>query len=130
VGREEVAFFDQPVVDQRHGYMAAGLVARRFPDRPELVRAALLHDLGKRHARLGVVGRSLVTGLAKMGLKRLVNRRGGRADLYLRHGELAASELSELGAEPLVIAFARSHHTRRPPEIDAGDWAVLVSADR
>ena len=129
-GGEEVAFFDQPVIDQRHGYVSAVLIAKAFPDRRELVRAALLHDLGKRHARLGVIGRSLVTGLAKVGLKRLIDREGGRADLYLRHGELAAEELYQLGAEPLAVAFARAHHGSRPEEIDAADWKLLVSADR
>ncbi|HJU50696.1 MAG TPA: hypothetical protein VJ815_00045, partial [Acidimicrobiia bacterium] len=83
-------------------------MAARLPDRRELIRAALLHDLGKRHSGLGVFGRSVVTGLAKVGLRRLVDRKGGRAHLYLRHGNLAADELADLGAEPLVVAFARS----------------------
>lgn len=130
MGSEEVAFFDQPAIDQRHGYLAASYVAGHFPQRLELIRAALLHDVGKRNARLGVIGRSLVTGLGKVGLGRLVDRKGGRADLYLRHGELAAEELFELGADPLVVAFARFHHARRPPEIDARDWTLLLAADR
>ena len=118
------------MVDQRHGYLSATRVAGRFPEARESIRAALLHDLGKRHAGLGVVGRSLVTGLAKVGLRRLVDRKGGRAYLYLRHGALAAKELSDLGAEPLVVAFARSHHAGKPTEIDAGVWETLVSVDR
>ena len=118
------------MLDQRHGYLSASRVAERLPDRREVIRAALLHDLGKRHARLNVPGRSLVTALAKVGLRRLIGRKGGRADLYLRHGELGAEELSILGAEPLVVAFARSHHAGRPEAIDDGAWEVLKFADR
>jgi putative nucleotidyltransferase with HDIG domain len=105
-------------------------VATQVPERQDLVRAALLHDLGKRRSRLNVLGRSVVSGLAKVGLRWLVGRKGGRGDLYLRHGELAAEELSDLGAEPLVVAFARSHHGARPPEIEPCIWEILVSADR
>ena len=127
---EEALFFGQPAIDQRHGFQSATEVAAQVPERRDLVRAALLHDLGKRHSRLNVFGRSVVSALAKVGLKRLVARKGGRGDLYLRHGELAADELSDLDAEPLVVAFARSHHFARPPEIESGAWEVLVSADR
>ena len=127
---EEALFFDQPVIDQRHGFQSASEVATQVPERQDLVRAALLHDLGKRRSRLNVFGRSVVSGLAKVGLRWLVGREGGRGDLYLRHGELAAEELSDVGAEPLVIAFARSHHAARPPEIEPSIWEILVSADR
>ena len=95
-----------------------------------MIRAALLHDVGKRHSRLGVIGRSIVTGLAKIGLGRLVARPGSRADLYLRHGELAAAELASLEPEAIVAAFARSHHGDRPEGITQEDWEVLIGADR
>ncbi|MGH8926520.1 MAG: HDIG domain-containing metalloprotein [Acidimicrobiia bacterium] len=130
LGSEEASFFAQPAIDQRHGYRSASAVAVLAPERKDMIRAALLHDIGKRHSRLGVVGRSFVTAMAKVGLGRLVGRKGGRADLYLRHGELAADELTDMGAEPLVVAFARAHHGARPVEIEAGIWEILVWADR
>ena len=117
------------MVDQRHGYLSASRVAAQIADRREVIRAALLHDVGKRHSGLNIIGRSLVTGLSKLGLGRLIGRKGGQADLYIRHGELAAEELSELGAEPLVVVFARSHHAARPLEIDASTWEILVASD-
>jgi hypothetical protein len=127
---EEALFFEQPVIDQRHGFQSATDVAAQVPERRDLVRAALLHDLGKRSSQLNVFGRSVVSGLTKVGLRWLVARKGGRGDLYLRHGELAAAELADLGAEPLVVAYARSHHAARPPEIESSTWEILVSADR
>ncbi|MCA1735133.1 MAG: HDIG domain-containing protein [Actinobacteria bacterium] len=115
------AFFAQGKADQRHGY-AAG---RRVGSRPELIRAALLHDIGKRHANLSPVGRAFVTAAAKVGLP--VGRRGG---IYLDHGRLGAEELRALGAEPPVIDFAANHHGERPASISPADWATLVKADR
>jgi putative nucleotidyltransferase with HDIG domain len=123
---EEDPYFAQPVADQRHGYRAA-LMAGVGSDRRQVIRAALLHDIGKRHSQLAVLGRSIVTGLAKLGVRPFP--RGSRADLYLRHGEIAADELLSLGAEPLVVEFARWHHQSRPGSIDAETWNSLVSAD-
>lgn len=90
-----------------------------------MVRAALLHDIGKRHAWLSPVARSIVTAIAKLGLPV-----GCRGVLYLAHGRLAAEELSRLGAEPLVVDFAACHHEDRPDSINPEDWATLVAADR
>lgn len=71
----------------------------------------------------------MVTGLAKLGLAGLVTRPGGRADLYLRHGEIGADELSALGAEELVVNFARRHHGVRPEGIEPETWDILARAD-
>lgn len=118
---EQEAFFAQSRADQRHGYEAA----RRVGELRQLVRAALLHDIGKRHAGLGLIGRVLVSAAAKLSLPL-----GRRGLLYLDHGELAAAELTALGAEPLVVEFARDHHGERPATIPPQDWTMLVRADR
>ncbi len=117
-------FWAQPVPDQRHGYTAAAFVAARYPRRPDLIRAALLHDIGKRHAPLGVVGRSVGSLARKLGL-----RLGGRIALYLDHGVVGAAELEAAGAEPLVVDYTRHHHGRRPVTVPVDDWSELNRAD-
>jgi hypothetical protein len=121
---EATPFAEQPVADQRHAYQAAVVVGTARPDRPDLVRAALLHDLGKRHSRLGWLARSAVTLSDLAGI-----RWWGRGQVYLEHGRLAADELAALGAEPVVISFARNHHSLCPPEIALDDWILLKAAD-
>lgn len=121
---ERVLFWDQPRADQRHALASARSVLAACPDRSDMVRAALLHDVGKRHARLGPVGRSwaVVSGALK--------RPSRRARSYLDHGRLGSAELARAGAERLVVAYARHHHGSRPAEIPREDWALLQAADR
>ena len=105
--------------------MSARHALRVAPGRTDLARGALLHDIGKRHARLGLAGRSLAGAVRALGLPSW-----GRVRRYLEHGEIGASELEAAGAEPLVVGYARHHHDPvPPPEVTRGDWEVLVAAD-
>lgn len=123
--REGSLFFAQSPVDQRHGYAAALTVIASGTDDLVVVRAGLLHDVGKRHARLGVIGRVLASLLI---LFHVPLR--GRIASYRDHGEIAAEELEAIGAEPLVVDFARHHHRSRPGAIDVSTWNLLQKADQ
>jgi hypothetical protein len=118
-------YWDQPVADQRHGLEAARAIASTRPYRRDLARAALLHDIGKRLANLGVIQRSLASLCAKL---RLPVR--GSWGQYLNHGSLGAEELARLDSERLIVEFARYHHDRRPDTIPVDEWRLLKRADR
>lgn len=120
---ERAIFWAQPTADQRHGLAGAHVVLRRMPGRRDLARAALLHDVGKRHVRLGVAGRVVAAVLGSVGVA------PGRLAAYRDHGSIAADELEATGAEPVVVEFARHHHSRCPPTIDPADWELLQAAD-
>ena len=118
-------FFDQPKADQRHGYHAAATVVASGHDHPDIVVSALLHDVGKRHARLGILGRSVASLLILGDLP--LNE---RMTIYRDHGLIGARELAALGAPALAIDFTMHHHSERPLTIDAGVWEALRSADQ
>ena len=117
-------FFSQPDPDQRHGFHAA-LVAIAGGGEGDVIRAALLHDVGKRHARLGVLGRTFATIAIRLGLPLIRRWR-----LYRDHGETAAGELESLGCESVIVDFARHHHCGRAPGFPAATWDLLQLADQ
>ena len=89
------------------------------------MRAALLHDLGKRNARLGPIGRSIATIAAAVRIRGSKRHRS-----YTRHAHEGAELLAAGGAEPLVVSYTRHHHGPRPGDIDPEDWELLMAADR
>lgn len=100
--------------DQRHAYSVAQR-AQRASDEPlstEVVAAALLHDVGKLHAQLGTVGRTLATLAYALGISR------GRIAMYHDHHEIGAAMLTDAQSHPLVIAWAREH------ELPASQWTI------
>lgn len=120
---EQGLFFAQSRPDQRHGYEAAlTSVGRGLPG--ESVRAALLHDVGKRHARLGAVGRSVASVLMILGLP--LTR---RMEQYRDHGRIGSDELAAIACPAVVVDFARDHHGNRPDSIDELTWIALQAAD-
>ena len=117
------AYLQQNDADQRHGLEAARYVRARN-GRPELVVAALVHDLGKHQARLGVVGRVVASVLGRLGLPA-----PGRLGVYLDHPALGAAELQALGLAGLPLDYTAHHHGARPDSIDPSDWRLLSEAD-
>lgn len=126
LGDEELSdlFFAQPAADQRHGYDAGSWLAAR--DMPMwMVQAGMLHDIGKRHARMGRWGRATTTALGWVGV---VPR--GRMSIYTAHGPIGAKELGASGADARIVAYTAHHHDGRPPELTDAEWNQLDEADR
>jgi len=117
-------FLSQPTADQRHGFYAASTVIEAGIEDEVSVAAALLHDIGKRHADLGVIGRTLASLLIRL---RLPLTR--RMRLYRDHGQIAATELEALGSDLIIVDFARHHHRSRPASIPQPTWDLLQRAD-
>lgn len=101
------------------------MVARSGGLGPAGVRAALLHDVGKRHARLGVIGRSFASVAIKARLPLT-----SRWRLYRDHGRIGSKELEAVGSDSLVVEFAHHHHGTRPPGIPEHTWTILQLADQ
>jgi hypothetical protein len=122
---ERALFWTMATADQRHAVDTAREVARRMPADRTAVRAGLLHDVGKRHSRAGVIGRSLATVCEALRIPMPADWRR-----YRDHGALGASDLAAAGSEPLVVEFARLHPAGPPDGLSADVWNRVLAADR
>jgi hypothetical protein len=80
--------------------------------------AALLHDVGKLDARLGVIGRSLATVVGAVAGRARVERWASGAGFrlrvanYLRHDEQGAERIRAAGGRDEAARWAFAHHHR------------------
>jgi len=122
---ERALFWAQAAADQRHGLKTAHRVAVRLPGDGEAARAALLHDVGKRHVRLGAMERSLATIAHALHVPV-----GRRWQGYLDHGARGAEDLRLVSACDLAVAFAAGHPGPAPDGVAETRWQALLDADR
>ena len=146
--------------DQRHAVGVARDTVRLLgPDEPppEVVAAALLHDVGKVESSLGTFARVGVTLAAlAVGRARLLRWTGSggtgsagtgsagtgsarppgrssprqRVGMYLTHDHLGAQLLEQAGSRALTISWAKEHHLEPARwTVDGRVGAVLKAAD-
>lgn len=116
--------------DRRHAVGVARRTEARLGPRATrpVLAAALLHDVGKLDARLGIYGRVVATlsgavvGHDPDAIRAWTRTRGftRRVGLYLQHPKLGGDMLALAGSDPLTVAWTREHHL--PPD----DWTVPV----
>jgi hypothetical protein len=99
-----------------------------------VVPAALLHDVGKAEAPLGVTGRVVATVVEIVGgdraVRRLVERSGrlGAIARYLDYPARGAATLDAAGAHRHVSAWAREHHLPPDRRTVPEPWASRLAA--
>ena len=104
-----------PNHDQRYTIRVAKAVEERlagteFAGQPRWLAAALLHDVGKLDAGLGVAGRTVATVAGAV--RSRTRASSGRFGRYLRHDELGAAMLRAAGGREEAAAWAAVHHHR------------------
>ena len=128
----------QPAHDRRHSVAVArrvqvALAGTEHADDLRWVEAALLHDIGKVDARLGVLGRvgATLAGAAAghdlagaWAQRRGITRRFG---LYLLHPEIGADRIRRCGGSEEAARWAAVHQTPAR-HVEAGLPAVVVAA--
>ena len=113
-------FYTQRFEDQRH----AVDVASRVANRPDLIEAALMHDIGKTKVQIGAIERSLATMWFMTSLPIW-----GEWLSYRDHGRIGAGILESRGAGTLAVLFARYHPGDPPQSCNHAHWIALERAD-
>jgi hypothetical protein len=118
--------------EQAHSLQVLRALRQQGHTRPELLQAALLHDVGKVRAPLSLAGRVLVV-LAGRFMPGLAAR-WGRAPAprgwprpfvtAARHPEWGAELCAAAGADPLVVSLVRWHQAPAAPALTGppADW--------
>jgi hypothetical protein len=110
--------------DRRHSVAVARHVLAAAPDAPHwVIAAALLHDVGKIDAGLGVSGRVLATVLSVC----RVRNAPGALGRHLRYPATGAALLAAAGEPAEVAAWAGQHHLSAAQWTVPARWAVLLA---
>jgi response regulator RpfG family c-di-GMP phosphodiesterase len=103
-----------PNHDRRYSIRVARHVQRALAgseyDDPRWQAVALLHDVGKLDAGLGVAGRTLATVAGAV--RSRTRGSSGRFGRYLRHDEIGGAMLRAAGGREEAAAWAAAHHDR------------------
>ena len=132
----------QPNHDRRHSIGSPATCRRSSrapstPTTPRWIAAALLHDIGKLDASLGVYGRVVATvsgAAAGRDMADAWSERSGftrRVGLYLRHPELGADRIRLAGGPEAAALGRRPPRPRHlgPPRHPGAVVAALAAAD-
>ena len=145
LGPGEMTLWDrQPRYDQRHTIATARTVEERLRDTayagdPRWVVAALLHDIGKLEAELGIAGRVAGTLVAMaFGVRRVAGWKDGRGLVgrfgrYMAHGSIGATMIRDAGGSEEAAQWAEVHHLKRGTRtagLPADLFEVLRTSDR
>jgi hypothetical protein len=94
------------------------LAGTEYADDPRWSAAALLHDVGKLDAGLGVVGRSAATVMGAVAGPARIDRWAQtsgfrrRAAWYLHHDDRGADRIRAAGGRDQAARWASAHHHR------------------
>lgn len=121
--------------DRRHSLHVMTTMVEQGHTHPDLLTAALLHDVGKTRHSITVLGRTLVVLTKALAPKRYTQwgqeePKGWRRPFVIaqQHPAWSAEILAEAGASPMVIVLALRHQTPLdgPPQSEEDEWLTLL----
>ncbi|NBG87028.1 HD domain-containing protein [Isachenkonia alkalipeptolytica] len=109
---EALLFRRLRVGEQRHSLNIAYDCLKEAPKNRILIKAALLHDVGKINSNLTLVHKALVVVITKLPIpKRMLPKFLQKALYYKQqHPALGAELLNNVGTEASVVFLTRHHH--------------------
>lgn len=132
-------YVDMPLGDQIHALRVLECLGQAGTVSPELEQAALLHDVGKTHAGLNLLYRTVIVLLRAVQPRWLAalsakdSSRWRRPFYYqARHAELGAEMCRRAGCSEHVVALVRCHEGGADVPLDpvaAAELAALRRAD-
>ncbi len=109
---EALLFHRLRVGEQRHSLNIAYDCLEASPYHRMLIKAALLHDVGKVNSNLTLIHKALVVVIMKLPIPERILPGFLKKALYYKrqHPTLGAELLKRIGTEPSVVFLVRHHH--------------------
>lgn len=108
-------FYKLSVQEQKHSIKVAYDVEKVCKsnnlDSKLLMKAALLHDIGKAHKKLNIIDKSIMVladNVTKGGIKRFSNIK--KINVYYNHGKIAKDILENSNYDPKLLYLIENHH--------------------
>ena len=115
----QALFRRQAAQDQRHALTVCQALHEEGRTNPDLLAAALLHDVGKTAARLPAWQRAVIVLLGRFAPRLLARLSGGEPRGWRRpfvthtlHPQAGARWAEQAGCSPLTVALIRRHEDR------------------
>jgi putative nucleotidyltransferase with HDIG domain len=130
--REEMALFQRlPAHEKRHALDTARTI-EEFQvghNKDVLIKAALLHDIGKSGSGIGIVRKSVMVLMDRYfsSISRNLSKRIKMFGIYYNHPDIGANMLESIGTDVQVVQLVRYHQSAGMDDIEGLDY--LKKAD-
>ena len=142
--KELLLFCCMSIIDQKHcvnvARTAEALANGMDIDQKLLMRAALLHDCGRKNGDLGIIGKSYAVLFDKLlgykwflkldfaGRLKIIHKLYKMSEVYYRHPERSADNLKKINCSTDITQIVLAHH--RPVAVnDCFELRLLKQAD-
>lgn len=132
LNQEEKELFSRlPPYEARHAIDTANTI-KNFEVKQEkeiLIKAALLHDIGKIDSGIGLIKKSVLVLMDRFfpSISRCLSKSNFMFNVYYNHPEMGAVLLEKIDTEEKVIKLVRYHHSKK--NVDITNIGLLMKAD-
>lgn len=134
--KERELFFQLAKRDQRHSFDTTWKLINRGYDEKDLIRFALLHDIGKKKERINLLHRISFVILERLWPKYIANvnvgkkKKSFKTGLYCleNHPKIGADLLTEIGEDQRIVEWVKEHHNLKAIEMNK-NLKILREAD-
>ncbi|SCY27646.1 HD domain-containing protein [Alkaliphilus peptidifermentans] len=110
--KEQQLFYKLRASEQVHSSKVAYGCQSEAPTNTNLIKAALLHDVGKIDSNLTLINKSLVVIVSKLGIKNDLLPGFLKKSVYFKnqHAKIGYDYLKTIDTDPDILKLVRDHH--------------------
>jgi len=129
--KEKELFYKLPAHERKHAVDTANTIIgfNISGDKTILIKAALLHDIGKAGSKIGLIKKSILVLMDRFlpELSRSFSRKINMFYVYYNHPEIGAEYLENINTDKNIVLLVRYHHSKEDVDIDG--IGLLKTAD-